>query len=89
MDKLTRIAFSHLFEVVGERFTPNYIEISDKTGWMYSHQWTTAARDEYTVWLANLLKKDGFDPKQAEMDAMFFVIKNGWQVNDRLVKRNS
>lgn len=79
-----RFAFMKLFETVGERFSPDY---TDKTGWMYSHQWTTAQREEYIVWLAAELVKRGIYPageeKQAQMEAMFFTHKNGWQVNDK------
>jgi hypothetical protein len=77
-----RFAYLKLFEVVGERLTRDYTE---KTGWMYSHQWTTAQRDEYTVWLAkDLISRKLYESdKEAEISACFFVAKNGWQINDR------
>jgi hypothetical protein len=71
-----------LFEVVGERLTRDYTE---KTGWMYSHQWTSNQRDEYIQWLAKELiaRRLYNDQKQAEMVSCFFIHKNGWQINDR------
>lgn len=77
-----RFAYLKLFEVVGERLTRDYTE---KTGWMYSHQWTTAQRDEYTMWLAkDLISRKLYEnDKEAEIAACFFVAKNGWQINDR------
>jgi chitinase len=76
-----RFAFLKLFEVVGERLTRDYTE---KTGWMYSHQWTTAQRDEYTQWLAAELaaRKLYENEKESQIAAMFFVHKNGWQINN-------
>ena len=76
-----RFAFLKLFEVVGERLTRDYTE---KTGWMYSHQWTSNQRDEYTQWLANELMVHKFyeTTKEAEKAACFFVWKNGWQINN-------
>lgn len=77
-----RFAFLKLFEVVGERLTRDYTE---KTGWMYSHQWTTSQRDEYTQWLAKDLvtRKLYSNEKEAQIAACFFVWKNGWQINDK------
>jgi hypothetical protein len=80
-----RFAFFKLFEIVNERFTNDYV---DKPGWMYSHQWTTAQRDEYTVWLADELLRRGIfkETKEAQITACFFVHKHGWQVNDKIRK---
>ena len=77
-----RFAFLKLFEIVGERLTRDY---TDKTGWMYSHQWTTIQRDEYTTWLAkDLISRKAFETdKEAEIASCFFVHKNGWQINDK------
>lgn len=77
-----RFAFLKLFEVVGERLTKDYTE---KTGWMYSHQWTTAQRDEYTQWLArDLISRRLYNTqKECEIVACFFTAKNGWQINDK------
>jgi hypothetical protein len=77
-----KFAFIKLFDVVGERLTRDYTE---KTGWMYSHQWTTSQRDEYTQWLAKeLVARKFFElEKDAEKTACFFVWKNGWQINDK------
>jgi hypothetical protein len=77
-----KFAFAKLFEIVNERLTRDYTE---KTGWQYSHQWTTAQRDEYTVWLAKELKTRKLYPtdKEAEIVSCFFVTKNGWQINDK------
>jgi hypothetical protein len=77
-----RFAFYKLFELVSERFTNDYIE---KAGWMYSHQWTTTQRDDYTRWLATELLSRGIfkEDKEAQMTACFFVHKHGWQINDK------
>jgi hypothetical protein len=79
-----RFAYVKLFDTVGERFSSDY---TDKTGWMYSHQWTTAMREEFVVWLAAELVKRGIyvadDVVGAQMEAMFFTHKNGWQINDK------
>lgn len=79
-----RFAYVKLFDTVGERFSSDY---TDKTGWMYSHQWTTSERDAYVVWLAKEMQFRGIyapeDTVGAQMEAMFFTWKNGWQINDK------
>lgn len=80
MDRLTHSAYVRLFDIVGERFSLNYI---DKVGYQYSHQWTTDERNNYVEWLADFaISKNGYAPKQAQMDAMWFAYKNGWQINN-------
>jgi hypothetical protein len=78
MANINRIMFVELFKTVGEKYSQDYL---DKTGWMYSHQWTVQQRNDYTTWLASELEKFGGDRKKAEKDACHFVHKNGWQMS--------
>jgi hypothetical protein len=71
-------ALTKMFEMVGERYSP---EFTKKQGWYVSRSWNQAQEDEFTKWLCEEIKVNlKVTDIAAQKEACFFVSNYGWKL---------
>ena len=77
-DSFLNKAFQKMFEVVGEKYSADYVK---RPGWYVSRTWTQQQEDEFTTWLCSEMKENlKLSEKAAQKEACFFVSNYGWKV---------